>query len=280
MKRILPLSPFRAAGGALAMALCLAVAAGGAWARGVTQDEVLQGDLLPGWQMESGAHMVGVRLRLADGWKTYWRSPGDAGIPPQFDWSMSDNLKSVRVHWPAPTVFHTAGFKTIGYKGGVVLPVEVVAIDPSRPVTLRASVELGVCRDICMPAFLDLTVEARAPGAPDAEIRAALRARPSSAAEAGVGAVACAVEPIADGLRIRAEIDLPRQKGEETVAFEAGDPRIWVSEAEATRSGGRLVAVADMVGPGGQPFALDRSGLVLTVISDHGAVEIRGCPAP
>ncbi len=261
-----------------ALALCLAALP--AQARGTTQEDVLAGDLLSGWQMQTGAHMAGIRLQLAPGWKTYWRSPGDAGIPPRFDWSGSENLKSVRVHWPSPTVFHTSGFKTIGYKGGVVLPVEVEAVDPTRPVVLRAAVELGVCRDICMPAYLDLVVEVAAPGAPDDQIRAALKARPESAGEAGVGQVSCTVDPIADGLRITAEIALPRQPGEETVAFETEDPRIWVAEAVASRTGNRLVAVTEMVGPSGQPFALDRSAMTLTVISDKGAVEIRGCPAP
>ncbi len=248
--------------------------------RGTTQDDVLAAALLPGWQMDSGAHMAGLRLDLAPGWKTYWRSPGDAGIPPQFDWSGSTNLKSVVLHWPSPTVFHTNGYATIGYKGGLVLPVEVEARDPSRPVTLRASVELGICRDICMPAYVELSAEIVTPGAPDAAIRAALKARPASASEAGVAKVSCTVDPIEDGLRITATIRLPQQPGEETVAFETADPHVWVGEAQSERIGNALVSVAEMVGPSGQPFALDRSAMTLTVISSGGAVEIQGCPAP
>ncbi|MBP9184187.1 MAG: hypothetical protein KBF78_13720 [Fuscovulum sp.] len=269
--------PLTLAATALAVLTALTVPA---LAEGTSQDDVLRGDLLAGWQVKPGAHIAGLRLQLAKGWKTYWRSPGDAGIPPQFDWSASENLKSVRVLWPSPTVFHTAGFRTIGYKGGVVLPVEVVAQDPARPVVLRAAVELGVCRDICMPAWLELSVEVAPPGAPDAEISAALDARPDSAAEAGVRDVSCAVEPIADGLRVTADIAMPGASGEETVAFETDDPRVWVAESQARRQGDRLVAVTEMVGPSGAPFALDRSALVMTVISEAGAVEIRGCPAP
>ncbi|MFZ1468683.1 MAG: hypothetical protein WAT09_06845, partial [Paracoccaceae bacterium] len=96
----------------------------------------------------------------------------------------------------------------------------------------------------------------------------------------GVGRVSCTVDPIADGLRITATIDLPPQSGEETVAFEAADPRVWVSESETRRQGKTLVSVTEMVGPTGQAFALDRSRLTLTVISAKGAVEIIGCPAP
>ena len=63
-----------------------------------TQDDVLAGTLLPGWQIEGGGQMAALQLTLAPGWKTYWRSPGDAGIPPSFDWSGSQNVKSVRIH--------------------------------------------------------------------------------------------------------------------------------------------------------------------------------------
>ena len=260
-----------------ALALSLA---GPALARTTVQDDVLAGHLLAGWQMESGAHMTAIRLELASGWKTYWRAPGDAGIPPQFDWSGSENLKSVRLHWPAPTVFHTNGFLTIGYKDALTLPVEIEAIDPSRPVVLRATVDLGICRDICMPAYLDLSTDVIAPGAPDPMIRAALKAQPVTAKAAGVGKVSCTVEPITDGLRVTATMALPPQTGAETVAFETADPRVWVSEAVAERHGKSLVAVTELVGPSGAPFALDRSALVMTVISDRGAVEIHGCPAP
>jgi DsbC/DsbD-like thiol-disulfide interchange protein len=75
--------------------------------------------------MENGGHMAAVELQLAPGWKTYWRSPGDAGIPPSFDWSGSENVKSVRLHWPAPEVFEANGMQTIGYHERLVLPVEI-----------------------------------------------------------------------------------------------------------------------------------------------------------
>ncbi len=135
----------------LACALFAAVTPQAAAARATTQEDVLAGSLLTGWQTDAGTHMAGLQLTLAPGWKTYWRSPGDAGIPPQFDWSGSQNLKSVRLHWPSPSVFHTNGYQTIGYIGGVVLPIEVEAKDPSRPVTLSAVMELGICDKVCMP---------------------------------------------------------------------------------------------------------------------------------
>jgi DsbC/DsbD-like thiol-disulfide interchange protein len=260
---------------ALLLALTLATPA-----LATQQDEVISAALLPGWQMQNGHHMAAIELQLAPKWKTYWRSPGDAGIPPIFDWSGSQNVKSVRVLWPSPTVFHTNGMQTIGYHDAVILPVEVVARDASKPVVLRAKVDLGVCKDICMPAEVAVAGALGIPGAPDARIRDALRALPISAKAAGLGKIACRVVPIADGVRLTAEMSLAAQGAEETVVFEANDPAIWVSEAESDRKGGSLTASADFVASKGAPFALDRSGVTVTVLHQGGSVEILGCPAP
>jgi DsbC/DsbD-like thiol-disulfide interchange protein len=249
-------------------------------ASAMTQDEVLQADLLPGWRMEGGHHMAGLSLALAPGWKTYWRSPGEAGIPPEFDWSGSQNVKSVRIHWPSPVVFHTNGMQTVGYKGGVVLPLEVVPEVPGQPVVLRARVDMGVCKDICMPAQVTVSADLPAPGAEQGDIRAALKARPATGGQAGVGRVACVVEPIADGLRLTATVEIAARGGDEAVVFEPADRSIWVAEAVTSRQAGVLTSVTELVAATGAPFALDRSGLRLTVLGGARAVEIEGCPAP
>ena len=260
----------------LLASLCLALPLP---ALAMTQDELLQASLLPGWRMEGGHHMSGLSLELAAGWKTYWRSPGEAGIPPEFNWSGSTNVKSVRVHWPSPVVFHTNGMQTVGYHDAVVLPLEVEPIDPSQPVQLQAHVDMGICKDICMPASVAVTAVLPAPGGQDALITAALKDRPETGGQAGVSRVTCTVEPIADGLRLTAEITMPA-RGEEMVVFEPADRTIWVAEAATSRSAGVLTAVTEMVAPSGDPFALDRSALRLTVIGTGRAVEIDGCAAP
>lgn len=259
-------------------ALLLSLSAAPALA--MTQDDVLQAGLLPGWRMEGGHHMAGLAFALAPGWKTYWRSPGEAGIPPQFDWSGSTNVQAVRVHWPSPVVFQINGMQTVGYKGGVVLPLEVVPVDPAKPVHLKARVDMGVCNDICLPAEVALSGDLPAAGGKDAEIQAALNNRPESGGQAGLSSITCAVEPIADGLRVTARIDLPARGGEETVIFENADATVWVSQSETSRNGASLTSVAEMVATSGTPFALDRSGVKVTVLGHGRAVEIDGCPAP
>lgn len=243
--------------------------------RAQTQDDVLQAGLLPGWRMQNGHYMAAIDLRLAPEWKTYWRAPGQAGIPPVFDWAGSDNLKSVAFHWPSPQVITLNGVMSIGYLNELVLPVEVVAVDPAKPVTLALKMDLGVCHDICMPAQLTFAAALQGAGGPDDRISTALAARPKQTGEAR-----CEVTPIADGLRLTANIDLPAQGSAETVVFETADPQVWVAEAQTSRQGAVLTSVTDLVPPSGVPFTLDRSGVTLTVLAEGRAVEIKGCPAP
>ncbi|MEX5727826.1 DsbC/DsbD-like thiol-disulfide interchange protein [Rhodovulum iodosum] len=239
-------------------------------------DGVITAELLPGWQTETGTHMAGLRLKMAPGWKTYWRAPGDAGIPPRFDWRGSDNMRAARIYWPRPDVFDSNGMRTIGYHGQVVLPVELTPRDPDQPLGLALSVDLGVCQDICMPMTLD--VSASLPGAGEtAPIRAALAAQPETATQAKLGDVHCDIDPISDGLRLTAEIDVPSLGRGEAVVFELPDPSIWVSEADLRREGGRLIASSDLVPVTGTPFALDRSSVRITLLGSARAIDIRGC---
>jgi DsbC/DsbD-like thiol-disulfide interchange protein len=248
-------------------------------AESLTQDQILQAALLPGWRLDSGQHMAGLSLALAPEWKTYWRSPGKAGIPPLFDWAGSRNVKSVQIHWPSPTVFHTNGLQAIGYHDGVVLPLQVTPLDPGQPVRLRMHVDLGICKDICMPATVEVSADLAAPGHSDESINAALKALPE-VRDAARGNNSCTVEPITDGLRVTARLQMPAQGGNETVVFEAADRSIWVDEAVTTRQGGILISVTEMVASSGAPFALDRSGLTITVLGKGRTLEIQGCPAP
>src|SRR6476659_11122751 len=94
----------------------------------------------------------GIAFQIQPGWKTYWRSPGDSGVPPRFDFSKSDNVEAVTVMWPAPLKFDDgAGGHSIGYHGQIVLPLRIVPKAPDKPVTLRAEINYAVCEKLCIP---------------------------------------------------------------------------------------------------------------------------------
>ena len=101
----------------------------------------------------SGAVLLGgIAFQLQPGWKTYWRNPGDSGVPPRFDFSKSENIEAVTVLWPAPAKFDDgAGGYSLGYKNQIVLPLRIVAKNADKPVTLRAAVNYAVCEKLCIP---------------------------------------------------------------------------------------------------------------------------------
>src|ERR1700709_1933244 len=94
----------------------------------------------------------GIAIQLQQGWHPYWRTPGDSGVPPRFDFSKSDNVEAVTVLWPAPHKFDDgAGGTSLGYLKQIVLPLRIVAKNADKPVTLRASVNYAVCEKLCIP---------------------------------------------------------------------------------------------------------------------------------
>ena len=100
---------------------------------------------------------AGIEIRLDPGWKTYWRYPGDSGMPPTFDFAGSENVKSVTVLWPAPERFADgAGGHSIGYHGDVVFPLRITAKDTVNPSLLHVKLGYAVCSNLCIPAEADL----------------------------------------------------------------------------------------------------------------------------
>jgi DsbC/DsbD-like thiol-disulfide interchange protein len=95
---------------------------------------------------------AGIEIKMQPGWKTYWRYPGDSGVPPHFDFSASENLKVARVLYPAPHLFTDETGHSLGYKNEAIFPVEVVPRQPGKPVRLHLKMDYAVCEKLCVPA--------------------------------------------------------------------------------------------------------------------------------
>jgi len=102
---------------------------------------------------------LGLDLQLAEGWKTYWRSPGEVGIPPSIDWAGSENLTTAEMLWPAPKRFTAFGIENFGYQDRVVFPIRVETTTPGAAVNLQAQVNLLVCSEVCVPQDFLLTLD-------------------------------------------------------------------------------------------------------------------------
>lgn len=101
---------------------------------------------------------AGLHLRLGKNWKTYWRSPGEVGIPPSVDWTGSENVADISFLWPAPERFNAFGIENFGYHEEVVFPLRVTLSDPGAPVRLTARVNLLTCSTVCVPQDFTLSL--------------------------------------------------------------------------------------------------------------------------
>jgi DsbC/DsbD-like thiol-disulfide interchange protein len=126
-----------------------------AWSEGKTETKAR---LIAG--TSASKTVAAVEIQLADGWKTYWRFPGDGGgVPPMFDWGKSDNVASVRVLYPRPKRFADTAGDTLGYKGLAVFPLIVEPKDATKPVTLKLALDYGICREVCVPVEAALAID-------------------------------------------------------------------------------------------------------------------------
>ena len=219
-----------------------------------------------------------VEIRLATGWKTYWRYPGDSGVPPAFDFSKSENIKSVAILWPAPHRFTDDGGASIGYKGGVMLPLHVIPENPKRPVTLRLAVDYAVCEKLCVPAKGAATIELDQASSPHdsrlaaAEAQVPKHARMGEASPFGIGTVRR--EPGSPHPRVIVEVAAPAAAALDL--FVEGPTDDWALPLPEPVPGAppgrrRFAFDLDGVPPGANPIG---AHLRFTLVSGENAIEV------
>jgi DsbC/DsbD-like thiol-disulfide interchange protein len=148
--------------------------------------------------LKDGAYTVGVEIALDGNALTYWRNPGDAGVPPEFDFTASSNLAGVHVAYPAPERHDEDGSEVFGWRRSVIFPVSVRPAEPGQPVTLDLALRYAACEKICIPSDgrMRLTLspsQAATPQAARIAQWAALTPRPAATAGASLD-----VQKIAD----------------------------------------------------------------------------------
>ncbi|HZC58184.1 MAG TPA: protein-disulfide reductase DsbD domain-containing protein [Xanthobacteraceae bacterium] len=133
--------------------------------------------LIAGSQLAGSATKIlraGVEIKLDSGWKTYWRDPGDSGVPPKLDFSGSDNVKSVTVLWPAPERFPDgAGGNSIGYLDHVILPLRITPQNAAKQSSLQLKLGYDICGNMCVPVESELKLSLNGDGAEEMAIEKA-----------------------------------------------------------------------------------------------------------
>lgn len=255
-----------------------------------TGESFVRVTLLPGRAEAGGARMAGLVLDVAPEWKTYWRNPGVAGIPPQFDWSGSRNLAAAEILWPRPYFFDSFGLTTLGYTGQVVFPVRLVPERPGRAMEIELGLALGVCREICVleETTAAMRIEPGAPEAGAALVAMAEREVPRPGIELGLSAASCRISGAGKKRRFDAVLDFTRALRDPVVILE-GPELTWFTDVETT--------TGPVAASGGEPSGsglhvqatlslldetvwINRSQVRMTVLAGEFAADVQGCTAP
>jgi DsbC/DsbD-like thiol-disulfide interchange protein len=221
-----------------------------------------------------------IEVRMLQGWKTYWRTPGDSGgLPPHFDWSGSANVDTVEVLYPAPRRFRDADGFSVGYSGRVVFPVQVRPKDPARPMELKLTMSFGVCREICVPAEakLELSLPQGRKNPADPEITAALETVPRPVnARRSQDPQLRRVEAHIDGKKPRLVIEASFPAGADTAdLFVEAPDGIYVPLPTKTRVVPDAVEFEVDLTQASDPEALRGKTLLITMVSEAGNSEAR-----
>jgi len=244
-----------------------------------------QGDTRAAIRMVSGGTTVdnarsvlraGIQIRLAPGWKTYWRYPGDSGIPPHFDFAKSENVKSVRVAWPAPERMADADGVIIGYRNTVLFPLAVEPKDAGKPVTLRLALDYAICEKVCIPVHGKAELTIKAGGAAKPEIAAAEKSVPRPVALGADAAFAVKAVHRDDAAKPqRVLLDIAAPAGSPVAVFAEGPSADWALPVPEKIAGApiglqRFVFALDGLPPG----ASDKGATIrVTAVAGDDAIE-------
>lgn len=221
------------------------------------------------------ALVAGVELRMDPGWKTYWRNPGDSGVPPSFDWSGSKNLKDAEVLYPTPHRFADAGGTAIGYDGEVIFPVRLTPEREGEPVELKLAFAYGLCKDLCIPNEVSLSLALPADiGKGDAFLLDGAVARVPKRAGAGLLPAISGVEAKLDGERPELVVDavFAEDASGTDLFIDGGDVLIPVPAPLGAPVDGKQRFAVTFASPA-EATALKGKTLRLTLVSNQGATE-------
>ena len=226
---------------------------------------------------------AGIEIRLDPGWKTYWRNPGDSGVPPTLDFAGSANVKAVVALWPAPERFDDgSGGHSIGYVGDIVLPLRILPKDAAKPASLHVKLGYAICGRLCVPAEanLGLTVSdktnAEEPALAMAERRVPRRVALGADAGASGSLGIRSVRRETSGTRGRVIVEVTAKDGIPVDLFVEGPTADWALPLPEPTANGA---------PGLRQFAFDLDGLstgaqtkgvklTFTAVSPADAIEV------
>jgi DsbC/DsbD-like thiol-disulfide interchange protein len=196
--------------------------------------------------LSDGRRLAGVEIQLDPGFKTYWRTPGDSGLPPRFDWSDTRGAATIDLEWPAPQRTTDAGGVAYSYSERVLFPVIVTPETQADPTFLRLDIEYGVCKDICIPAQAELELALGDDPRHRVSIDAARDAVPRPAPVGADAPLAIRSITTMPGKKPSIEVEVRAPVGMQPSLFAEGPDGSFVSTSEPTADQRFIVTVEEL----------------------------------
>jgi DsbC/DsbD-like thiol-disulfide interchange protein len=236
-----------------------------------SEDHASRARLIAG-EAHGEGRLIGLEILMDEGYKTYWRHPGDSGLPPEIDWAGSQNVADVEILFPAPGRFKDASGVFFGYDRAVILPLLVTPVDPSHPMQLSLSLEYGVCKEICIPARAELALlPAQTPARAHAEAIAASVEQVPVRQDLGAGAFAITEVAARPDGHLMVSVRAPH----DALLFAEGpDYRWFLAPEEQMQQGAEAGEGVFVVELAERPAVVDDPvRLVFTLAADGHAIE-------
>jgi DsbC/DsbD-like thiol-disulfide interchange protein len=223
---------------------------------------------------------AGIEIRLDPGWKTYWRYPGDTGVPPSIEFAGSNNVKSAEVLWPAPERFSDgAGGNSIGYLGEIILPLRIAPADLAHASTLIVKLKYAICGKLCVPAAAKLDLALSGKGGDEGILEKAEQRVPKRVAlgpNSGNPLAVLSVHREPGGTHDRVVVVMAAPTGVPVDLFAEGPTLDWalpLPEAAGPDNGATRRFTFDL---DGLPARAEAKGttLTLTAVSGDNAIEV------
>lgn len=225
--------------------------------------------------------MAAVQLDLQHDWYSYWRMPGEGGLPPAFDWSKSENIKSVKLSWPLPERIDMMGLYSFGYRGMVYFPLEVAAADLSKPVKLNLKADIMVCHDLCIPNTFQISMTVppgKAVRAPDAyQIQASRLSVPHDGDLPGLKIESAVLGPDALVVKARSKTEFGKPEAHTDLFIEVKDGKFYFTARPEILPDAKdpRIAILKIAGPEGSgDLTKSLMGRSVTFILSHDGMSI------
>lgn len=221
--------------------------------------------LVSAGEARAGVLLAGMEIHLAPNTLTYWRNPGEAGVPPQFHFDGSDNLKSAKVLYPAPSLLFEGGIMAFGYESRVIFPIEVTPLDAAKPVTLKYMLDYAACEKICIPGTAEGTLmlqNAATPATPDV-LASLARVPVAQVFKADAALSVVSIEPAAAS---KHQFDVTIRAPEDAELFAEGQEGVYLSVKKTSPQ--HFTLTVDEAPP-----ALEKAGITLTLVTKSAAIE-------